>query len=155
MTFNTMKFKEENIRIIDIIVKYNKQGLAFMLFLAKHLITIYTIIIVSYGILFYILNSPCLCDGESLDELSSKLTTCIVEYNKLYNEYIHYDSLLSQAIYRPEKNDIILEYLSDKKISTFLEMSHKLNNIRCIEYNVKGIKPDFISTVKKELHEYF
>lgn len=68
---------------------------------------------------------------------------------------MHFDNLLSQAIYRPERNDLIVEYLSNKKISAFLEMSYKLNDIRDIESKVKAIKPNFISTIKKELHEYF
>lgn len=155
--FNIMnlKEKEEKITIISTIIKFNKQGLISVLFLVIYPIIIYTILIITYGILFYYFNSPCLCDGESLNELNGKLTTFIIEYNKLYSEYTHYDNLLSQATYRPERNDFIMEYLSNKKIEAFMKMSHKLSNIRCIESNIKGINPDFTSTIKKELYEYF
>lgn len=129
--------------------------MAFMLLITRYPIMVYTFIIITYGILFYNFNSPCLCNGKSLDGLYSKLTTYTSEYHNLYSEYIDYDNLLSQAIRHPERNDIIVEYLSDKKISTFLEMSYKLNKIRNIETSIKGIKPDFVSTVKRELHEYF
>jgi hypothetical protein len=150
-----MNLKEVKIRIIGNIVKFNKQGLAYLFFLARCPIIIYTTLILTYGILFYYFNSPCLCDGENLDELNGELIICTTEYNKLHNDYIHYNNLLSQAIYRPERNDIIVEYLSDKKISTFLEMSYKLNKIRSIEISIKEMNPNFISSIKKELHEYY
>lgn len=150
-----MNFKKEKFMAIKTMVRFNKQFLLSVVFLVRHPIIIYIIITIIYGLLFCYLNNPYLCDVSNLDELNSKLTTHITEYNKLYTEWIHYDNLLSQAIYRPERNDLIVEYLSNKKINAFLKMSYKLNDIRDIESSVKAIKPNFISTIKKELYEYY
>lgn len=81
-----MNFKKEKFMGINTMVRFSKQVLLSVVFLVRHPIIIYIIITISYGLLFCYLNNPYLCDGNSLDELNSKLTIYIAEYNKLYAE---------------------------------------------------------------------
>jgi len=115
----------------------------------------YLIKIITCLFLFIHFSNVCLCEGDSLEELKIKLTTSIMEYNKLSSEFYHYKDLLEEAINRPERHSDIEGYLDDKKLDKFLEVGHHYYKIRKTEASIKKLEPNFAPTVIKELDDYY
>jgi len=126
------------------------------LFISYPLVLIIILIILNIILSIYFAN-PFLCDGESLDELLNKLTLLSKDYIENNREYEQYSDLLEQVSKRPDcvKDNGIERYLTIKKDQKNVEIVSTLFKIRIIEASIRVKDPNFVSTIKREWHEYF
>ena len=89
-------------------------------------------------------------EQERLDSLKSVLTTDILKWNNVKNEYSHSINLLKEAKNRPERHRDIEEYLFRLVSDKYVERKNCLNKIRLTESIIKTIDPNYISNIPKQ-----
>jgi hypothetical protein len=121
----------------------------------SHPFLLFLILLILKVILFISIADPYLCDGDSLEESSYRLSLLYEEYKDNNKDYEQYNNLLEQANNRPERDNGIIRYLINKKDSKAIDAACSLSKIRLIETSIKAKDPNFVSTIKKEWYEYF
>jgi hypothetical protein len=146
-----LKEKKDKFYLLFYALKH-KQFLPLSIFKPILLYLIFALICLA---LLACLSDTCLCDGESLEELKSKLVSYIQEYNEFIQEYKHYSDLLEQAKDRLEKDNGIERYLKIKKNAKAIDVICSLAKIRIIETSIKAKEPNFIPTIKEYGNTFF
>lgn len=128
---------------------YNKI-ITCIFIIARYPLLLSFIITIIYSILsLYFYNHITYCDSTGLEELKDNLLSECDKYYKALDEYKHTDYLLSQAKNRPEKNNDIIQYLTNKTNEKYSVYHNHLWNIINIRNDIIKIEPTYRYTIKR------
>jgi len=129
---------------------------------ASYPILLYLITIITYIFIFiYFFADPVLCQDEnsslitqvfkasteSLGDLKTCLDSTIVQYNKVYNQYLNYVNLLEEGMRRPTTDFNIIMFLENNKTVSLHYAEEDMNKIRNIENKIMALNPNFKSSL--------
>ena len=104
-------------------------------------------------IICWSLNSVMLCDGETLYDLKLAIWKDTLEYNKIMEDYKHYDDLRWEAVNDPLRITNKIEYLNKKASDNIKCAMDILAKIRLAEDKIQKVETTFTSNIEKQWFE--